>query len=270
MATIGFLAGVRSQFVGQGSLGPDPDGIAAAAARGDEDEALREAARQFESVFVHQLFKSMRATVPKGGMADAGFGGEVFTDMLDAEYARSVSNTGQLGLADIIARELGAPDAEGTVVHGLQSGGARRGLRAYQAQAAATWQLPVQGRVSSPFGERVHPISGDTRHHHGLDIAAPAGTPIRAARAGTVTFAGERGGYGNLVEIDHGDGTRSRYAHASTLLVEAGQAVRKGELIAEVGSTGNSTGPHLHFEVRRGDEPIDPGPLFGGRERASE
>ncbi|MCB9540622.1 MAG: peptidoglycan DD-metalloendopeptidase family protein [Myxococcales bacterium] len=264
MSTIGFLAGVRSQFVGQGSLGADPDGIAAAAARGDEDEALREAARQFESVFVHQLFKSMRATVPKGGMTDAGFGGEVFTDMLDAEYARSVSSTGQLGLADVIAHELGARDAEGTAGHGLQSGGARRrGLRAYRAHAATAWQRPVRGRVSSGFGERVHPITGDTRPHHGLDIAAPAGTPIRAARAGKVTFAGERGGYGNLVEIDHGDGTRSRYAHASTLLVEAGQAVRRGELIAEVGSTGDSTGPHLHFEVRRGDEPIDPGPLLG-------
>jgi murein DD-endopeptidase MepM/ murein hydrolase activator NlpD len=123
--------------------------------------------------------------------------------------------------------------------------------------------LPVQGRVGSPMGMRTHPITGQRRMHAGIDIGAATGTPIRAAQAGTVSFAGVRGGYGNLVVIEHPDGTETRYAHASRLDVRAGERVERGAVVAAVGSTGQSTGPHLHFEVRRGGEPIDPAPLLG-------
>jgi len=123
--------------------------------------------------------------------------------------------------------------------------------------------MPVQGRVGSPMGMRTHPITGQRRMHAGQDIAAPTGTPIRAAQAGTVAFAGVRGGYGNLVVIEHPDGTETRYAHASRLDVRAGDRVERGAVVAAVGSTGQSTGPHLHFEVRRGGEPVDPAPLLG-------
>ncbi len=123
--------------------------------------------------------------------------------------------------------------------------------------------LPVQGRVGSPMGMRTHPITGQRRLHAGIDIGAPTGTPIRAAQAGTVSFAGVRGGYGNLVVIEHPDGTETRYAHASRLDVRAGDRVERGAVVAAVGSTGQSTGPHLHFEVRRGGEPVDPAPLLG-------
>ncbi len=249
------------QFAARTAVQTDVDDIARAAARGDTDGALREAARQFESVFVAQLFKSMRATVPKEGLTDAGFGGEVFTDMLDQEYAKSASSTGGLGLAEIIAGELGAKPRALAVQD--PTAATTQGLKAYRAQAADTWRSPVDGRVSSPFGSRVHPISGQERMHDGLDLAAPTGTPIRAARAGEVVFAGEKGGYGNAVVLEHRDGTTSLYGHASVLRVEAGQSVRAGEIVAEVGSTGHSTGPHLHFEVRRDGEPIDPRPLLG-------
>lgn len=126
-----------------------------------------------------------------------------------------------------------------------------------------TLHLPVDARVSSDFGPRIHPVTGEWKQHAGIDLAAPTGTPIGAAAAGTVTFAGVRGGYGNLVIIDHGDGTETRYAHQDTIAVRAGQQVAVGELLGTVGSTGMSTGPHLHLEVRRDGRPVDPAPLFG-------
>jgi len=123
--------------------------------------------------------------------------------------------------------------------------------------------MPVEGRFSSKFGPRVHPITGQSRMHSGIDLAAPSGTPIAAAPAGTLTHSGPRGGYGNLVIISHPDGSETRYAHNEANLVTAGQSVAAGEQIARVGSTGMSTGPHLHFEVRRDGEAVDPAPLLG-------
>jgi murein DD-endopeptidase MepM/ murein hydrolase activator NlpD len=117
---------------------------------------------------------------------------------------------------------------------------------------------PVTGEVTSPFGQRIHPISGDSRFHTGVDLRAPSGSPIRAAAEGVVREAGKRGGYGNAVELDHGDGTSTLYAHASSLLVRPGQHVVEGEPIALVGQTGAATGPHLHFELRRHGHPVEP------------
>jgi len=119
-------------------------------------------------------------------------------------------------------------------------------------------EVPCDGRLSSTFGSRVHPISHVTKHHDGLDIATSKGTPIRSAGAGVVVFAGRRHGYGNVVEIDHGFGYHTLYAHASKLLVEVGQEIARGQEIALVGSTGRSTGPHLHFEVSVDDQKVDP------------
>jgi murein DD-endopeptidase MepM/ murein hydrolase activator NlpD len=130
--------------------------------------------------------------------------------------------------------------------------------------SVAGWTWPTAGRVGSGFGMRVHPITRVRRLHAGVDIGAPTGTPIVAAAAGVVTSAGRAGGYGNLVKIDHGGGVETRYAHASVLLVRAGQRVERGQLIARVGSTGLSTGPHLHFEVRVGGQPVDPLAFFRG------
>lgn len=119
---------------------------------------------------------------------------------------------------------------------------------------------PLPGAIGSGHGLRVHPIHGDARMHHGIDIAAPAGTPIQAFAGGTVTFAGARGGYGNVVVIEHADGVSSRYAHQSAVDVVVGQLVAPGQVVGRVGATGAATGPHLHFELRRGDTSIDPEP----------
>ena len=114
------------------------------------------------------------------------------------------------------------------------------------------WTWPAGGTVTSEFGYRWG------RLHAGLDIGAPEGSPIWAARGGTVTYAGAMGGYGNLVLLDHGGGVSTAYAHQSAIMVSVGASVSAGQQIGQVGSTGNSTGPHLHFETRIGGNPQDP------------
>ena len=118
--------------------------------------------------------------------------------------------------------------------------------------------FPVSAPTSSPFGWRTHPILGYRRFHGGLDFAASHGSTIRAADSGNVIFSGWYGGYGKAVILDHGRGMTTLYAHASKLYVVEGQRVKKGQAIAAVGSTGLSTGPHLHFEVRRNGTPVNP------------
>jgi murein DD-endopeptidase MepM/ murein hydrolase activator NlpD len=111
---------------------------------------------------------------------------------------------------------------------------------------------------SSSYGWREDPFNGHRAFHEGLDFTANTGTPIFAAADGVVSVAGPNGGYGKMVQIDHGSGLETRYAHASKVLVKVGQRVTKGEVIAHVGSTGRSTGPHLHYEIRLNGNALDP------------
>jgi murein DD-endopeptidase MepM/ murein hydrolase activator NlpD len=138
----------------------------------------------------------------------------------------------------------------------------------YRAQLAnrtpSIW--PADGYFTSPFGHRVHPVYGTGRFHSGCDIAGPVGTEIRATAAGTVITSGWMGGYGNTIEVDHGGGLTTLYGHCSELLVPVGTVVRKGQPVARMGSTGVSTGPHVHYEVRLGGETIDPSPYMKEKE----
>lgn len=118
--------------------------------------------------------------------------------------------------------------------------------------------LPVHGRLTSGFGARFHPILGYVRFHAGVDLAATYGTPITAAADGRVISAGWRGGYGQQVEIAHAGGLETTYGHMSRIASHIGEVVRKGEVIGFVGSTGLSTGPHVHFEVTRNGRPVNP------------
>jgi murein DD-endopeptidase MepM/ murein hydrolase activator NlpD len=117
---------------------------------------------------------------------------------------------------------------------------------------------PSYTRISDDYGERVHPVLGVTMFHNGVDMAAPSGSPILAAYDGEVVAAAYSGSMGNYVMIDHGDGLYTIYMHASALYVSKGQTVTKGQNIAAVGSTGRSTGPHLHFGVRLNGSYVSP------------
>ena len=161
-----------------------------------------------------------------------------------------------------------SPEASALGVQATSLGGSRAALDAPSAREAPASEAPSRAEAGSPaeplrlswpvdatttskFGQR------DGRQHSGVDLGAPEGTPSRAAAGGRVKSASYSGGYGNLVVVEHADGTETRYAHMSKLDVRAGERV-SGDTLGAVGSTGHSTGPHLHFEVRRGGEACDP------------
>jgi murein DD-endopeptidase MepM/ murein hydrolase activator NlpD len=137
-------------------------------------------------------------------------------------------------------------------------------IKTYYKGGKLAVPLHTSYRLSSPFGYRIHPISGSKKLHTGLDMAAPSGTSIYAAESGVVIVSQWWSGYGNCIIIDHGGGLWTLYGHIKNggLLVQKGDNVKRGQKIALVGSTGNSTGPHLHFEVRKNSEPVNPAPYL--------
>ncbi len=208
------------------------------------------AAETFEGYMVEMMVREMRKTVPEGLLSSSAM--EMFSGMLDQELSKRIAAGGGLGMGSFIdgaaSRTERAP---------RPAGGKRRQPGHLQGR------LPVQGRITSNFGYRRDPFHGAGRQHKGMDIAAPAGTPIRPIRGGEVVFAGRRGGFGNAVIIDHGGGYRSIYAHCERLDVQEGQRVGPADVIGAVGSTGRSTGPHLHLEVHRDGVAVDPAEVLG-------
>ncbi len=143
---------------------------------------------------------------------------------------------------------------EASIAAYYRSAGKASGLKPFTGR----FSRPVSGPMTSGFGMRMHPILRRRRMHNGIDFGAPHGAPILAAADGVVITATYTRGYGNTVILDHGGGVSTLYAHCSRVLVSGGQRVRRGQTIAAVGSTGLSTGPHLHFEVRLGGKPVNP------------
>jgi murein DD-endopeptidase MepM/ murein hydrolase activator NlpD len=140
-------------------------------------------------------------------------------------------------------------------------------MLALSASACSIPRWPVEGRPTSAYGLRMRGALPSM--HHGYDIAAPLGTPVRTMKRGTVDFAGVMGGYGNVVIIRHGRNLQTVYAHLARIDVRTGDAVGDRQQIGTVGQTGNATGPHLHFEVIRWGRSDDPEPLLGGPPRRS-
>lgn len=182
--------------------------------------------------------------------------------VLQASNAAAVAAHATL-LAEVQHRKVGYEAELAALLQVSDSLAAALAARQYGQTATpavrGTFVLPVpSARMSSSFGPRVHPIFGSARLHAGMDLAAPTGTPIGAAGLGTVVTAGDLGGYGNAVVIDHGNGLSTLYGHLSALHVAAGDLVEPNQTIGLIGSTGNSTGPHLHLEVRLFGTPVDP------------
>jgi len=217
------------------------------------DPRLRDAARQLESMLLRQVIET--SGVFKGGESA---GNTVRAGMFSQALADAVAQGGGLGLADQITRSLtpGAA-APGSAPAPAPLPGAAP-LPLASSGLAALSGAPVQGVVTSRFGNRSDPFTAQEAEHRGLDFGAPEGAPIRTPGAGVVVRAGPRGGYGNAVEIDHGNGVVTLYGHAAQVFVTPGETVEAGQEIATVGRTGRATGPHLHFEVRVGGRPVDP------------
>ena len=156
------------------------------------------------------------------------------------------------------AAEAAAAAAAAAAAGGSSGGGSAN------ASGSFLWPVASYVYVSSRFGLRVHPITGEKKSHTGIDIASNQGTAVYASDGGSVTLAGWNGGYGNCIMIDHGNGYVTLYGHLSSISVSVGQTVSQGDTIGAVGSTGNSTGPHLHFEVLKNGTRIDPEQFFSG------
>lgn len=238
-------------------------------------EAVKIAAKEMESLFAYELIKAMREASQE---STKGFGSSVYTTLFDMELARLMAERG-MGFQEMLLKGLN--NRQGLEVSYSQKGfdeidsfGDIKDSKVNNPSnkpkdlmpGEDLRDLPVNGKISSDFGLRKHPLYGDMRFHHGIDIAAPQGTDIYPVRPGKVIFSGEKNGYGNVVIIDHGDGYTTRYAHNMVNLVSSGDYVSTDTVIAKVGNTGVSTGPHLHFEIRYNDKAIDPVTLVAAKD----
>jgi murein DD-endopeptidase MepM/ murein hydrolase activator NlpD len=314
-----------------------------------EEKKARDACEGFEAVFIGQMIKEMRKTVPKDGMLHGKHEDE-YVSMFDEELSKTLTKQGGIGLADFMQRQLAlgaaskkqqvSPESQtglrraasesvvtapvnkaqgnglrGRLFNQLRPSGLSGGqgvvlaadavrpgtppgpyapvpttplqtspgtlqgtpsqhmglpgaqyLRGADAQLVATGKssvAPIEGELTSDFGWRKDPFTGQRAWHNGVDIAAAEGTPVKSWQDGNVVFSGKMHGYGNLVVVEHADGIKSLYGHNKANSVAVGQAVKAGQVIAQVGQTGRATGPHLHFEVRVNDTAVNPSKLGG-------
>ncbi len=222
-------------------------------------DPAKAAAKQLEAFFLRRLLAEAR---PKtAGMLDGGFAGDTFKDMMDEALADKMASAGGLGMSEMFSKQLGAGSTQ-EVAHPTL-GPSFEGMPQFAS--------PVPGGVGSGFGARIG-HDGTTHQHPGLDLWAKTGDNVSSAASGTVDYAGPAGTYGNLVIVKHENGYSTRYAHLSRVGVKVGEHVDTGQLLGNAGSTGLSDAPHLHFEVRKGDQAIDPTavlPLNGTKDRPS-
>lgn len=239
---------------------PAASGIEPARSDRTDAEKVRALAQQFEAMLLSQMMRDMKESMsPESDRV--GLGGPILADTMNTELGLSLSRSGGLGLADVLIQALKAYDA-------VDDKGDDRGEVAATEMAMAM-PLPVEVRdtvvlpqstasVTSDYGWRTDPIHGQARFHGGVDLRYAYGQEVHAAAAGVVTFAGEKGGYGTTVVIDHGQGLETRYAHLSAADVREGDRIEAGARIARSGNSGRATGPHLHFEVRQDGRTVDP------------
>jgi murein DD-endopeptidase MepM/ murein hydrolase activator NlpD len=264
-------------------------GTSDATKAGDADrQKLLRIAQEFESMLLGQVLKDMRRAGKWDDEEDgesSGFGAESLFEMADAELAGHLARVQGLGLSKQLleafdrmpiagaaplapeptlgSAPLPAPPRIKPVLAPVQSVVAPTPRIESHVEPAAAAGSPtvrtVDGHVTSNFGWRRDPFTGQSRFHRGVDLAAVYGEDVQAARGGRVVFSGGQGGYGNTVVLEHPDGTRSRYAHLSATLVSAGDAIDAGKPVGRAGHSGRATGTHVHFEVTTADgRPVAP------------
>jgi murein DD-endopeptidase MepM/ murein hydrolase activator NlpD len=250
---------------------------------------VKRLAEEFEAMLTSQMLREMRRSMVSGeeggGFGGSGFGADVMADTVDVELGRALSRVGGFGLSGVllkaIERQVGVAKPKATTpVDGAQSGDSAAVAPTAAASSTVTpsdstaappssvptvtapdpapIRTPGSGPISSGYGWRRDPINGMAAFHSGVDVALAYGTEVRAAAEGHVAFAGANGGYGNMVVVEHSGGRQTRYAHLSAINVQAGDAVQSGDVIGRVGSTGHSTGPHLHFEIVDNGHAVNP------------
>jgi murein DD-endopeptidase MepM/ murein hydrolase activator NlpD len=237
----------------------------------EQRQEIRRLAQEFEALLMTQTLRGMRQAMLDEDEQESGLGASTLFETNDVELARVLSRAGGFGLADallnaferqVAPRGLVNVDAvqppSGPRVDGDPGPGPRVRPDPLGLAAGLTEGAPV----SSAFGWRTDPFTGSARFHQGIDIAVAYGTEVRAAAHGRVTFSGVQSGYGNTVVIDHGGGRQTRYAHLADAAVVKGQLVNEGQVLGRSGSSGRTTGPHLHFEVLLNGKPVDP--AWGG------
>lgn len=248
---------------------------------------IKTLAQQFEATLMQQMMAAMRDTML--GDEDAkGLGASTMADQMHLELSMALAKAGGVGLTqsllDTLTARAGGVDRATTAGESPQALAERVALsvgftapttapvlaappRPTVPTPAADHDhgsvLPADRHVSSAFGWRLDPFSRQERFHHGTDLRVAYGRDVKAATGGVVTFAGEKGGYGLTVIVDHGEGLETRYAHLSAIDVQVGGRVGAGEVIARSGNSGRSTGAHLHFEVRQDGQAMDPRQLEG-------
>ena len=247
----------------------------------DQRQKLQRIAQEFESMLLVQMFKDMRRAGKwdeddGDGEDKSGLGAESLFEMADAELAGHFARVQGLGLSKQLLAAFDRMKGMGlngpqvpvapTIPELVPMDGTTPALAPVQtvplitptsvlpSPVAGSPTVPtVDGHVTSQFGWRRDPFTGQSRFHRGVDLAAVYGQDVQAARAGRVVFSGGQAGYGNTVVVEHGDGTRTRYAHLSATLVARGEAVDAGQPVGRAGHSGRATGTHVHFEVTSAD-----------------
>ncbi len=232
-----------------------------ASALSEQDKASSEknmeqawkAAKKFEAYYVGFVYQTGMNSIPKSEDLGNSINQEVYQGFFSQAISDQVEKSPRgIGLAEMIMKSKRPVSASFT--------------QDFKPLSAPVLDNPdfylPEVRVTSEYGLREHPITGDQKFHKGLDMAYAKGTPIQAAADGEVVFSGKKGGYGNTVVIQHAKGYTSLYGHADENIVKVGEKVKKGAVIAYSGSTGHSTGPHLHFEIRKDGKTLDPKKLL--------
>lgn len=236
---------------------------------------------QFEGMLLTEMLKDVGGDTEEDDGA-LGLGGSTMPDMMRGEFGRALSQSGGIGLGEMLSRAMLKSEASGAAALPLAAMAPASALPAATAIAPASGAGPAPAvfpvaiptplagdategldlvadasRVSSRFGWRPDPFTGETRFHRGVDLALAYGSDVRSFGDGVVTAAGERPGYGLTVMVDHGQGRETLYAHLSSIDVAPGQTVTAGQRLARSGRSGRATGPHLHVEAREFGRPVD-------------